>query len=201
MDMSLFQSLWLPTLVSAVVVFIASSIIWMALPLHKKDWKTLPDEAGFMRAVGAMNISPGVYAFPNCHDAPGGGKSEEFKKKWEAGPTGMINIWPPKFPFGRNLILMFVFNLVVGTLTAYIASLALHKGEGFSQVFQVCGTAAIMGYALGTFPHAIWEGKPPRTIALNLLDGVIYGLLTGAVFGWMWPAAPTVGDVINSVVP
>lgn len=201
MDISLFENLWLPTLVSAVVVFIASSIIWMALPLHKKDWKTLPDEAGFMRAIRDMNIPPGTYAFPNCHDAPGGMKNEEFKKKWETGPTGYITIWPRKFPFGRNLVLMFVFNIVVGTLTAYIASLALHKGEGFSQVFQVCGTAAIMAYALGAFPHAIWKCQPARAIALNLFDGVIYGLLTGAVFGWMWPAAPTVRDAINSVVP
>jgi hypothetical protein len=167
MDTNLFTSLWLAVLVSAVVVFIASSIIWMVLPLHKKDWKTLPDEDGFMRALGAMNIPPGLYSFPNCAAVEGGYKNEAFQKKWEAGPKGFISVWPAKVSMGTNLALMFVFNVVVGVFVAYMASMALSRGEGFSQVFQVCGTAAVMGYALGGFPGALWDGKPPRAIAVS----------------------------------
>ena len=39
-----FGSLWLPVMISAVVVFVASSIIHMALKYHKADYKSLPNE-------------------------------------------------------------------------------------------------------------------------------------------------------------
>ena len=46
-------SLWLPILLSAVVVFAASSIIHMVLPYHRNDFKKLPDEEGFLAALRA----------------------------------------------------------------------------------------------------------------------------------------------------
>lgn len=38
------SALWLPILLSAVIVFVASSIIHMAIPIHKNDYRQLPDE-------------------------------------------------------------------------------------------------------------------------------------------------------------
>lgn len=35
--MGFFTQLWLPIVLSAVIVFFASSILWMALPLHTKN--------------------------------------------------------------------------------------------------------------------------------------------------------------------
>ena len=37
-------ALWLPILASAVLVFVMSSIVHMALGYHKTDYKSLPDE-------------------------------------------------------------------------------------------------------------------------------------------------------------
>ncbi len=201
MNPSLLQDLWLPIVVSAVVVFIASAVIWMALPIHKNDTKALPDANGVMNALRPFNIPPGIYAFPSCNAYEGGFKNPEFQKAWEAGPRGMLNLWPAQLGMGKNLALMFVFDLVVGLFVAYLASIALTKGAGFGDVFQVCGTAAIMGYALGTFPHAVWENKPPRVIGLNLLDGVIYGALTGLVFAFMWPPAAGAVETIQNALP
>ena len=39
-------SLWLPVLVSAVIVFVASSILHMVLPFHRKDYRAVPSEDG-----------------------------------------------------------------------------------------------------------------------------------------------------------
>ena len=56
--------LWLPTIVSAAAVWIASAIAWMAMPHHKGDFKALPNENALMDAVRAQNVAPGVYGFP-----------------------------------------------------------------------------------------------------------------------------------------
>jgi len=44
-------ALWLPILLSAVIVFVASSIIHMLLPIHKSDYRKLPDEEKVMDAT------------------------------------------------------------------------------------------------------------------------------------------------------
>ena len=57
-------SLWLPILVSAVLVFFASLILHMVLPLHRNDWRKLPAEDDVMAALRKFNLSPGDYAMP-----------------------------------------------------------------------------------------------------------------------------------------
>ena len=54
------HALWLPILLSAVIVFIVSSIIHMALPVHKSDYRKLPDEEkalDALRATGAVSYT------------------------------------------------------------------------------------------------------------------------------------------------
>ena len=58
-------TLWLPIVVSAICVFLVSSIIHMALPWHKKDYTRMPDEekeaayAAFVRDLAlAKTVMP-----------------------------------------------------------------------------------------------------------------------------------------------
>ena len=56
--------LWLPILVATVLVFIASSVVWMALPYHSSDTRRLPDEASALDPLRKQDLSPGLYRFP-----------------------------------------------------------------------------------------------------------------------------------------
>ena len=58
--------LWLPILVAAVLVFIASSIIHMLLKYHQTDFSALPDEEGVMNALRPFGIAPGEYVMPHA---------------------------------------------------------------------------------------------------------------------------------------
>ena len=58
------SALWLPILLSAVVVFIVSSIIHMATPWHKGDYLKIPDEDKAMDALRPLAIPPGDYMVP-----------------------------------------------------------------------------------------------------------------------------------------
>src|SRR5215471_18048210 len=115
--MAFLEHLWLPILLSAAAVWIASAVIWMFLPHHKDDFDKLPDEEGFIGSLRNFSLAPGNYGFPYCGD-----KSKmndpEFKKKWEEGPLGLLNVWP-KPNMARNMVLTFLVYLVVSSLIAY----------------------------------------------------------------------------------
>ena len=54
-------ALWLPILLSAVIVFVVSSIIHMASPWHKNDYPRMPNEDQVRSALRPLAIPPGDY--------------------------------------------------------------------------------------------------------------------------------------------
>src|SRR5437764_14880430 len=57
-------ALWLPILLSAVLVFVVSSLIHMASPWHKGDYPKLSNEERVMDALRPLAIPPGDYMLP-----------------------------------------------------------------------------------------------------------------------------------------
>ena len=181
------MSLWLPILVSTVVVHIASTICWMVSPHHKPDWKKLPNEDDMMDKIRSENIPPGQYIFPCVQMSEM--KDPEMKKRWEAGPHGIVRVWKEAPNMGRNIGLTILFFFVTSIFVAYVGTLAIDGGAKFIKVFQVTGTVAIIGHCFAFIPNDIWFGTPRRAVMMKILDGLIYGLLTGVVFGALWPTA------------
>ena len=181
--------LWMPILLSAVFVFIASSIFHMVIPLHKGDYKKLPGEDAVLQAIRAQSVSPGTYMFPNCPSMKDMG-SPEMMEKWKKGPVGFMTVLPSGAPaMGKNLIQWFIYTILVGAVLAYVATLALERGEIFINVFRFVGCMAILAYATAAIPESIWKGQSWITTAKFIFDGAVYGLVTAATFGWLWPAA------------
>ena len=178
--------LWLPILASGILVHIASTICWVISPHHKPDWQKLPNEDEIMDKVRSDNIPPGQYVFPCVQ--PSEMKDPEAKKRWEAGPWGTVGVWKGMPNMGKNIGLTVSFFLVTSVFVGYITTMAHESGDGFSEHFQVAGTAGIMAYCFAFIPGAIWFGAPLRATLMNILDGLIYGLLTGVVFGALWPS-------------
>ena len=181
-------SLLLPIIVSAVAVFIASSIIHMGPFWHKRDYPALPDEDRFRAAVGPLDIPPGDYMVPRCYSAAEM-KSQEFQSKVAQGPNVILTVMP-KGPFGMGAQLgqWFVFILVVSVFAAYVAGSALPPGSEYLPVFRFAGTTAFIGYALAAWPMSIWYRRGWGLAGKATLDGLIYGLITAGVFGAMWPS-------------
>ena len=184
--MELLIPLWLPILLSAVVVWIISAVVWMALPHHKRDFIALPDEDSFMDAVRKSGIKPGNYIFPDFRDSKAM-KSEKMQKALNEGPVGHLSVWQTPLTMGSKMVATFIVYLVVSTLIAYLTRVALPGAAPFAKVFQVAATAGILAYCFSFIPNAVWFGSYKRTIAANIVDGIVYGLITGAIFAWRWP--------------
>src|SRR5437870_11707145 len=80
--------LWIPILLSAVIVFVASSIIHMVLPYHRSDYKKLPDEDKVTAALRSAGVTRGMYVFPYCTHKEM--KSPEILEKQKQGPVGAM---------------------------------------------------------------------------------------------------------------
>lgn len=175
--------LWLPIVVSAVVVFIASSLIWAVLKYHNRDYQKTGDEEGVRAAL--KGSKPGFYVLPYCLD-PGELKNPEVKQKFVDGPLAYITVTPNGVPpMGPKLIGMFVYFLFVGVLCAYFVSFAVAPGADYLAVFRVASTVAFIANSVALIPESIWFSRPWSMTVKNFIDALIYGLLTGGVFGWL----------------
>ena len=181
------MSLWMPILVSAVLVFIVSSVIHMVLTYHRTDMRKVPNEDEAMDALRRLNIAPGDYVVPNAGSMEAM-RSPEFVAKMQKGPMVFMTVAPGgTTSMSKNLALWFVYSLVVGLFSGYIASRALGPGAAYLDVFRFVGTTAFMGYGLALVQFSIWYHRNWMTTCKSVFDGLIYGLFTAGTFGWLWP--------------
>ncbi len=180
-------SLWLPIVLSAVIVFIASALAWMVSPHHKNEWKGLPNEDAVRAALNAQQPAPGLYTIPF---AMGGdpAKNPAVAKKLQEGPVGFLTLVRPR-PMSMTpmMVQSVIYYLVVGVIVAYLTGRTLQPGTDYLHVFRVAGTTAWLAYGLGTVPDSIWFGRPWSTTLKQVLDALVYGCLTAGTFGWLWP--------------
>ncbi len=183
-----FGSLWLPVIVSAIVVFVASSILHMVLKYHKADFKPLPNEGAVREALAKGSPAPGIYFTPYCADMKQM-NDPAIKEKFEKGPVAMITVCPKGAPMMPKLLaLWFGFTLLVSLVAACVARHTLHPGDGGMLVMRITGTVAFAGYALSHVSDSIWKGQPWANTLRAVVDGAIYALLTGLTFRLLWPA-------------
>ena len=182
------STLWLPILLSGVLVFVMSSLIHMVLKYHNSDFAQLPNEGKILEAMRPFQIPAGEYHLPHCKDMKEMG-TPEFKAKLDAGPVGFMTIMPNgPVSMGPSLALWFVYSLVIGVFAAYIAGRALGPGAAYLDVFRFAGTAAFLAYAVGGWQNSIWYKRSWMTTAKNTFDGLIYALVTAGAFAWLWPS-------------
>jgi len=182
-------SLWLPIIVSAVVVFFVSFALHMLLKYHSSDCVGVPNEDAVMDALRKFNIPPGEYGMPRPANMAAM-KDPAFIEKANKGPVILMTVMPNgPFKMGPSLAKWFVYSLVVSLFCAYIAGRALPAGSNYLQVFRFAGCTAFLGYSLALWQDSIWHGRKWSTTIKSTIDGLIYGLFTAGVFGAMWPGA------------
>jgi hypothetical protein len=180
-------ALWLSILLSAVIVFVVSSVIHTVLPWHKSDYLKLPNEDEVMNALRPLAIPPGDYMMPR----PSSGRemgAPEFLDKMKKGPVAMLTVMPSgPVTMGKSLTLWFLYAVVVGVFAAYVAGRALPAGVPYLAVFRFAGVTAFLGYSAALWQMSIWYKRSWTTTIKATIDGLLYALLTAGTFGWLWP--------------
>lgn len=178
--------LWLPIVLSAAIVFVASSIMHMVLPYHHSDYKKLPNEDSVLAALRSAGLKRGLYIFPfGTHKEM---NTPAMVEKYKAGPVGMMTVRPSgPVKMGGYLAMWFGYCLLVTFFVAYLTGHTVPMGADYLVVFRVAGTAAFMAFGLGTLSNGIWKSQPWGATIKEVIDGLVYALLVAGTFGWLWP--------------
>jgi hypothetical protein len=180
-------ALWLPILLSAVIVFVVSSVIHMVLPWHKSDYPKLANEDKLLDALRPLAIPPGDYMIPRPATRKDMG-TPEFAEKMKKGPVVIMTVIPNgPIAMGGKLVQWFLYAAVVSVFAAYVTGRALPPGTAYLQVFRFIGATAFMGYSVALWQISIWYHRAWSTTIKSTVDGLIYALLTAGTFGWLWP--------------
>ena len=183
-----FGSLWLPVVVSAVAVWLVSAVLHMVLKYHRADFKQLSNEEVVGQALRAATSGPGVYVIPYCEMSQM--KDPAVQKRYEDGPVGLLTVMRSGMPnMGKVLGLWFLFCFLVSFVTGYVARHSLDPVAYGMEVMRLTGTVAFVGYGFGYIQDSIWHGMPWSNTLRGLLDALIYGVVTGLVFRFLWPGA------------
>ena len=185
--MTSLASLVLPILLSAVAIFVVSSIIHMMTPWHKGDYATLPNEAGVLDALRPFAIPPGDYMAPRPASMDDF-KSPAFLEKRKRGPVLVMTIMPNgPVSMGGQLFAWFAYLIAVSAFAACIAASALTPSAPRGAIFHYVALSAFAGYAMALWQMSIWYRRSWMTTLKSTIDGLIYSCITGAIFIWLWP--------------
>jgi len=152
-------ALWLPILLSAVIVFFASFIMHMLLAYHKSDYRKLPDEDCVTDTLRSAGVTRGpAYFFPYFSFKEM--KSAPVIEKMKRGPVGLLTVLPSGPPaMGKNMVQWFLYCVVISIFAAYLSGRLLTPGTPFWQVFRVIGTVAFLGC---TVRRREWSDRESR---------------------------------------
>ncbi len=180
-------SLWLPVLVSAVFVFIASMIVHMIPGWHQDDMRGVPNEDDVMATLRSANLQPGEYRFPFGRTTaemttPG------FVEKMKMGPVGTMTIRPNgELNMGKLMGFWFLYTLIVGAIAAGVTCHFMGAGSPYRGVFHLSAVIVFCCYSMAHWQNWIWWGKSTRYTLTYTVDGVLFAIVTGATLGWLWP--------------
>ena len=181
-------ALWLPILLSSILVFVVSAMIYMMSPWHKGDYLRLPQEDQFRAAVGPLDIPPGDYMVPRSLSREDM-QSAEFLAKMDQGPNVIMTVMPKgRMTMTKSLVLWFLYSLAISITAAYVAGRALPPGSEYLEVFRFVGTTAFLGYSAALLQMSIWYQRSWSVTIRSVIDGLIYAMLTAGMMGWLWPA-------------
>jgi len=181
------DSLWLPILLSSVLVFLVSAVIHMLTPWHKGDYPRLAEEDRLMEALRPLALPPGDYMVPRPTSREEM-SSAAFAEKRSKGPVLILTVLPSgPGSMGSSLAGWFLYSAVVGIFAGYVAGRALPVGAHYLQVFRFVGATAFVGYSLALWQMSIWFKRGWLLTIKATIDGLLYALLTAGVFGWLWP--------------
>ena len=184
--MTAFSALWLPILLSVVAVFIISAALNMS-PWHQSDFTRAPNEDAVLNALRPMAIPPGDYMFPRAASMAEM-KTPEFVEKVKRGPVVMMTVMPNgEMNMSRSLTGWCIFIVIVTLVASHVASSILPPSTAGVRIFHTVGTIAFASYAFALWPLSIWYHRAWNITIKASVDGLIYGVVTGLIFVWLWP--------------
>lgn len=175
--------LWLPIVAATLACFFMSFVIWALLKYHNTDYKAADREDDVRAAL--KGAAPGYYMVPYCTDQADLAR-EDMQQKFVDGPVAYVTVAGSGLPaMGSKMVSMVLYFLLIAVICAYMVTRTLAPDADYLAVFRVAGTVAFIANGLAVIPESIWFSRPWSMTIKNLLDALIYALITAGIFGWL----------------
>ena len=181
------REIWEPIVLSSVLAFGASSVIWMVLGYHDDDATGVRDEEPLREALRRQQLAPGQYVVPHVKD-PKARRSPEFLQKLAEGPLAFITVKAAGVPnMARTMGGWFFYLLVLNSVIAYAAGRTLPHGLSVLTVFRAVGGISWLAYGGAHAVYGIFWWRPWRAVWKDIFDAFVYACLNAGAFAWLWP--------------
>lgn len=187
--MNALSELWLPILLTAMFVFVASSLIHMLFKWHNSEYHGFGNEDAIRATINAGGApKPGIYFIPNMADCSKEKMQDPtMQARFNEGPVAKLIVRPAGPPsMGKPLLLWFLLSLLVAAAAGCIAFCAIGAGDGH-RGGHIVGMVTLLAYGVGSVIQGIWWGAPWRSVLKDLLDAIIYAVVSALTFMWLWP--------------
>jgi len=180
-------ALWLPILVSTILVFVTSFLLYMVLPHHRTDFDRIEDEERFSAELQSHGLKKGQYIFP-YFASPIDAKDPDYQERVRRGPIGILTVGANQLsPSAVQLMSQFVYFIALNTVVAYIAGQTLPPGAEYMTVYQLVGATALIAYAGAHFAYPIWYHFKWSFAWKAAADAILISIIMAGVFAWLWP--------------
>lgn len=154
---------------------------WMALPLHDKSIKTIPEEQLITDTLKTVITQPGFYSFPGWRNADGSKvPMEDFKQKCLKGPIGSIVFIPggKECMPAKTIVIGLINSLLISILGFIILWAARGSIQGILLRGVFLGAVGVLVWLAAWLPAWNWMSYPCDYIAPYLVDLVVgFGLI------------------------
>jgi hypothetical protein len=177
----------LGALVGGIILFVWSWLAWVVLPLHVASMRPIENEDRVTEVLQSNLGVHGVYLYPSmARDEEISAEeqktaTEEWEKKYERGPVGMIIYNPrgsdPNMP--SQMAAGFVIDLAAALMAVWLLSRSTAFAASFVARVAYCG---MLGILISVFAHLMnwnWLGYPLDYTTAMIADTVVGWLLAG----------------------
>jgi hypothetical protein len=167
------KSLWLGGILAGIVVYLWTSVSWMALPFHEKSLLKFTDEAAVTTAIAANIDGPGIYHLPKGH-------GEAEMKQREKGPAAFVVVRTVgNSSMLSNLAIEFAGTVLASLLIAWLLSRTV--GLRYMGKVMLVVTIGLVAGILVLIPEWNWFGFSNAYVGAQFIDLIVGWFLGGLV--------------------
>ena len=180
------NKLIVPSLITAVVVFIWMFISWTLLPWHNVDIKSIKDQA-LLEQMKESLTEPGIYLYPGEPEDESNVAMQEWSDQYKAGPLVHFMVYNPQgaeWDMAIPMIKSFLINFIAAFIAGVLLMMTLAQNPSFWRRVIFVMMLGMLAAFVGPFIEWNWWSFPTGYSMVNAIDLCVTWFIAGLVLAW-----------------
>ncbi|MEE9450979.1 MAG: hypothetical protein V3V72_13100 [Ignavibacteriaceae bacterium] len=180
------NKLIVPSLITAVVVFIWIFISWTLLPWHNVDIKSIKDQV-LLEQMKESLTEPGIYLYPGETEDESDAAMQEWSDQYKAGPLVHFMVYNPEgteWNMVMPLIKSFVINFIAAFIAGVLLMMTLAQNPSFWRRVIFVMLLGMFAAFVGPFIEWNWWSFPTGYSMIIAIDLCVTWFIAGLVLAW-----------------